>query len=40
MEAILHAVILFQFVDHTHANAVVALTNIGDGERAPLVVRS
>lgn len=32
VEAILHAVIPFQFVDHTHADAVVALTNTEDGE--------
>jgi rhamnose utilization protein RhaD (predicted bifunctional aldolase and dehydrogenase)/NAD(P)-dependent dehydrogenase (short-subunit alcohol dehydrogenase family) len=32
IEAILHAVIPFRFVDHTHANAVVALTNHPQGE--------
>jgi rhamnose utilization protein RhaD (predicted bifunctional aldolase and dehydrogenase)/NAD(P)-dependent dehydrogenase (short-subunit alcohol dehydrogenase family) len=32
VEAILHAIIPYKFVDHTHANAVVALTNHVDGE--------
>ena len=32
IEAILHAVIPQKFVDHTHANAVVALTNHQNGE--------
>ncbi|MEM1295923.1 MAG: bifunctional aldolase/short-chain dehydrogenase [Verrucomicrobiota bacterium] len=32
IEAILHAVIPFKFVDHTHSNAIVALTNHKDGE--------
>jgi len=32
VEAILHAILPFKFVDHTHANAVVALTNHADGE--------
>jgi len=32
IEAILHALIPFKFVDHTHANAVVALTNHPRGE--------
>ena len=31
IEAILHAVIPFDFVDHTHADAVVTLTNAPDG---------
>jgi rhamnose utilization protein RhaD (predicted bifunctional aldolase and dehydrogenase)/NAD(P)-dependent dehydrogenase (short-subunit alcohol dehydrogenase family) len=31
IEAILHAIIPFTFVDHTHADAVVALTNHPDG---------
>ncbi|MCB1085630.1 MAG: bifunctional aldolase/short-chain dehydrogenase [Verrucomicrobiae bacterium] len=34
IEAILHAVIPQKFVDHTHANAVVALTNHKDGRAA------
>ena len=34
IEAILHAVIPQKFVDHTHANAVVALTNHKHGESA------
>jgi len=32
VEAILHAIIPFQFVDHTHADAVVTLTNSPNGE--------
>lgn len=32
VEAILHAVIPFKFVDHTHADAVVTITNTPDGE--------
>ena len=32
VEAILHAVIPFKFVDHTHADAVVALTNTANPE--------
>ncbi|MEJ2655933.1 MAG: bifunctional aldolase/short-chain dehydrogenase [Desulfobacterales bacterium] len=32
IEAILHAIIPFKFVDHTHANAVVTLTNTKKGE--------
>lgn len=32
VEAILHAVIPFAFVDHTHADAVVTITNTPDGE--------
>ena len=31
VEAILHAIIPFRFVDHTHADAVVALTNTPNG---------
>ena len=31
VEAILHAIIPFRFVDHSHADAVVALTNTPDG---------
>ena len=34
IEAILHAVIPQKFVDHTHANAVVALTNHKGGRKA------
>src|ERR1043165_6531901 len=33
VEAILHALIPFTFVDHTHADAVVAVSNTQDGER-------
>jgi len=33
VEAILHAVLPFKFVDHTHANAVVTITNLPDGEQ-------
>src|SRR6476620_7551385 len=32
VEAILHAVLPFRFVDHTHANAISALTCHKDGE--------
>lgn len=32
VEAILHAIIPFRYVDHTHANAVIALMNTEDGE--------
>ncbi len=33
VEAILHAIIPHKFVDHTHADAVVSVTNTGDGRR-------
>lgn len=33
VEAILHAIIPFRYVDHTHADAVVTLSNTPDGER-------
>jgi rhamnose utilization protein RhaD (predicted bifunctional aldolase and dehydrogenase)/NAD(P)-dependent dehydrogenase (short-subunit alcohol dehydrogenase family) len=33
VEAILHALLPFQFVDHTHADAIIALTNAPDGRR-------
>ncbi len=32
VEAVLHAIIPFKFVDHTHADAVVTITNSADGE--------
>ncbi|MDD5157596.1 class II aldolase/adducin family protein [Sulfurimonas sp.] len=32
VEAILHAIIPFKFVDHTHADAVVTITNTQNGE--------
>ena len=32
VEAILHAVLPFKYVDHTHADAVVTITNTPDGE--------
>jgi rhamnose utilization protein RhaD (predicted bifunctional aldolase and dehydrogenase)/NAD(P)-dependent dehydrogenase (short-subunit alcohol dehydrogenase family) len=32
VEAILHAIIPFKFVDHTHADAIVTLSNTPDGE--------
>ncbi len=32
VEAILHAVLPYRFVDHTHANAVVTITNLPGGE--------
>jgi rhamnose utilization protein RhaD (predicted bifunctional aldolase and dehydrogenase)/NAD(P)-dependent dehydrogenase (short-subunit alcohol dehydrogenase family) len=34
IEAIVHAVIAPKFVDHTHANSVVAVTNLPNGEAA------
>ena len=33
VEAILHAIIPFKFVDHTHTDAVVAVSNTPDGEK-------
>jgi rhamnose utilization protein RhaD (predicted bifunctional aldolase and dehydrogenase)/NAD(P)-dependent dehydrogenase (short-subunit alcohol dehydrogenase family) len=33
VEAILHALIPFDFVDHTHSDAVVAISNTPDGEQ-------
>jgi rhamnose utilization protein RhaD (predicted bifunctional aldolase and dehydrogenase)/NAD(P)-dependent dehydrogenase (short-subunit alcohol dehydrogenase family) len=33
VEAILHAIIPFAFVDHTHADAVVTISNTVDGEK-------
>lgn len=33
VEAILHAIIPFTFVDHTHADAVVAISNTPEGEK-------
>ncbi len=32
VEAILHAILPWKFVDHTHADAVLAITNTADGE--------
>jgi len=32
VEAILHAIIPFQYVDHTHADSVVTITNTANGE--------
>ncbi len=32
VEAVLHAIIPFKFVDHSHADAVVTITNSVDGE--------
>ncbi len=32
VEAILHAILPFTYVDHTHADALIALTNTPDGE--------
>ena len=32
VEAILHALIPYRFVDHTHADAIVTITNTADGE--------
>ena len=33
VEAILHAILPFKYVDHTHADAVLALTNTAGGEK-------
>ncbi len=33
VETILHASLPYKFVDHTHADAVLAITNVADGER-------
>jgi rhamnose utilization protein RhaD (predicted bifunctional aldolase and dehydrogenase)/NAD(P)-dependent dehydrogenase (short-subunit alcohol dehydrogenase family) len=33
VEAILHAILPHQYVDHTHADALLAITNTPDGER-------
>jgi rhamnose utilization protein RhaD (predicted bifunctional aldolase and dehydrogenase)/NAD(P)-dependent dehydrogenase (short-subunit alcohol dehydrogenase family) len=33
VEAILHAILPFPYVDHTHADALLAITNTPDGER-------
>ena len=33
VEAILHAILPFKYVDHTHSDAVLALCNTADGER-------
>ncbi|HKB59025.1 MAG TPA: bifunctional aldolase/short-chain dehydrogenase [Gallionellaceae bacterium] len=32
VEAILHAILPYRYVDHTHADAVIAITNTADGE--------
>jgi rhamnose utilization protein RhaD (predicted bifunctional aldolase and dehydrogenase)/NAD(P)-dependent dehydrogenase (short-subunit alcohol dehydrogenase family) len=31
VEAILHAILPFKYVDHTHADSIIAITNTGDG---------
>ena len=33
VETILHALLPHKFVDHTHANAVLSITNTADGEK-------
>ncbi len=33
VEAILHAILPYKYVDHTHADAVITLTNTADGEK-------
>ena len=33
VEAILHAILPYKYVDHTHADALLAVTNTPDGER-------
>lgn len=32
VEAILHAILPYRYVDHTHANAIISITNTADGE--------
>lgn len=32
VEAILHAILPYRYVDHTHADAIIAITNTADGE--------
>jgi rhamnose utilization protein RhaD (predicted bifunctional aldolase and dehydrogenase)/NAD(P)-dependent dehydrogenase (short-subunit alcohol dehydrogenase family) len=32
VEAILHAILPYPYVDHTHANAIISITNTADGE--------
>jgi rhamnose utilization protein RhaD (predicted bifunctional aldolase and dehydrogenase)/NAD(P)-dependent dehydrogenase (short-subunit alcohol dehydrogenase family) len=32
VEAILHAILPYQYVDHTHANAIIVITNTAEGE--------
>jgi rhamnose utilization protein RhaD (predicted bifunctional aldolase and dehydrogenase)/NAD(P)-dependent dehydrogenase (short-subunit alcohol dehydrogenase family) len=32
VEAILHAILPYRFVDHTHANAIISVTNTANGE--------
>jgi rhamnose utilization protein RhaD (predicted bifunctional aldolase and dehydrogenase)/NAD(P)-dependent dehydrogenase (short-subunit alcohol dehydrogenase family) len=32
VEAILHAILPYSYVDHTHADAIIAITNTADGE--------
>ena len=33
VEAILHAILPYKYVDHTHSDAILALTNTADGEK-------
>lgn len=33
VEAILHAILPYRYVDHTHADAIIAITNTADGEQ-------
>ena len=33
VETILHAILPYRFVDHTHADALLAITNTADGEK-------
>ena len=33
VETILHAILPYRFVDHTHADALLAITNTADGEQ-------
>jgi rhamnose utilization protein RhaD (predicted bifunctional aldolase and dehydrogenase) len=39
VEAILHAILPYQYVDHTHADAVITITNTADGLAHPRDLR-
>src|ERR1700704_1796619 len=38
VETILHALLPYRFVDHTHADALLAITNTSDGEKRVLEI--
>jgi rhamnose utilization protein RhaD (predicted bifunctional aldolase and dehydrogenase) len=40
VETILHAILPYQYVDHTHADAVITITNTADGEARIRVIGS